>query len=82
MMRRKFKKKDVKWVKPLTTICQFLFPPGKQQNGGHKSMKKDDYSKASIIAVWISLISNIVLTILKLIVGVLFNSPVLLQRFP
>ena len=41
-------------------------------------MKKDDYTSASIIAVWISLISNILLTILKLVVGVLFNSPVLL----
>lgn len=41
-------------------------------------MKKDSYSKASILAVWISLISNIVLTILKLIVGFLFNSPVLI----
>ena len=34
-------------------------------------MKKDSYSKASLLAVWISLISNIVLTILKLIVGFL-----------
>lgn len=41
-------------------------------------MKKDSYSNASILAVWISLISNIVLTILKLIVGFLFNSPVLI----
>ena len=41
-------------------------------------MKKDDYTSASIIAVWISLISNILLTILKLVVGVLFHSPVLL----
>ena len=41
-------------------------------------MKKDSYSKASILAIWISLISNIVLTILKLIVGFLFNSPVLI----
>ena len=41
-------------------------------------MNKDSHSSASIIAVWISLISNIVLTILKLVVGVLFNSPVLL----
>nr|WP_091170393.1 cation diffusion facilitator family transporter [Paenibacillus sp. 1_12] len=36
--------------------------------------KKD----ASMIAVWISLISNVMLTILKLLVGLLFNSPVLL----
>ncbi|MFJ7936212.1 cation diffusion facilitator family transporter [Sporosarcina sp. NPDC096371] len=41
-------------------------------------MKKEDYASASIIAVWISLISNILLTILKLVVGFLFKSPVLL----
>ena len=33
---------------------------------------------APIIAVWISLISNIILTILKIVVGTLFHSPVLL----
>jgi cation diffusion facilitator family transporter len=32
----------------------------------------------SLIAVWISLFSNIVLTILKIVIGALFNSPVLL----
>lgn len=36
--------------------------------------KKD----ASMIAVWISLISNVLLTVMKLLVGLLFNSPVLL----
>lgn len=36
--------------------------------------KKD----ASMIAVWISLISNVLLTVMKLVVGLLFNSPVLL----
>jgi len=33
---------------------------------------------APIIAVWISLISNIILTVLKIVVGTLFHSPVLL----
>lgn len=33
---------------------------------------------APIIAVWISLISNIILTILKIVVGTIFHSPVLL----
>ncbi|MEK3916876.1 cation diffusion facilitator family transporter [Paenibacillus sp. FSL H7-0331] len=36
--------------------------------------KKD----ASMLAVWISLISNVLLTVMKLLVGLLFNSPVLL----
>lgn len=40
-------------------------------------MHKDRHASAAIIAVWISLISNIILTILKLVVGVLFKSPVL-----
>lgn len=40
-------------------------------------MSKDHHASASIIAVWISLISNIILTILKLVVGILFKSPVL-----
>ncbi|MEK5529430.1 cation diffusion facilitator family transporter [Viridibacillus sp. FSL R5-0468] len=35
-------------------------------------------SSGSILAGWISLISNIILTILKIVVGTLFNSPVLL----
>lgn len=35
-------------------------------------------STSSIIAGWISLISNIVLTVLKIIVGLVFRSPVLL----
>jgi len=41
-------------------------------------MSQDKHSSASIIAVWISLISNIFLTVLKIIIGTLFNSPVLL----
>lgn len=41
-------------------------------------MSKEMKPNASIIAVWISLISNILLTILKITVGTLFNSPVLL----
>ncbi|MFD1927912.1 cation diffusion facilitator family transporter [Sporosarcina siberiensis] len=41
-------------------------------------MSKEIKPNASIIAVWISLISNILLTILKITVGTLFNSPVLL----
>ncbi|WP_256438805.1 cation diffusion facilitator family transporter [Sporosarcina sp. Te-1] len=36
------------------------------------------HSVASLVAIWISLMSNIVLTVLKIIVGILFNSPVLL----
>ncbi len=36
------------------------------------------HSASSIMAIWISLLSNIVLTILKLIVGFVFKSPVLL----
>lgn len=39
---------------------------------------KQNHSIASIFAIWISLMSNIVLTVLKILVGVLFNSPVLL----
>ncbi|WP_252503856.1 cation diffusion facilitator family transporter [Sporosarcina sp. Marseille-Q4943] len=39
---------------------------------------KQNHSIASVFAIWISLISNIVLTVLKILVGVLFNSPVLL----
>ncbi|MBE1555382.1 cation diffusion facilitator family transporter [Sporosarcina limicola] len=38
----------------------------------------NSYSISSLIAVWISLISNILLTVLKITVGALFNSPVLL----
>ena len=41
-------------------------------------MKERMSSKAPIIAGWISLISNIVLTILKIAVGTIFHSPVLL----
>ncbi|KXH87042.1 cation diffusion facilitator family transporter [Sporosarcina sp. HYO08] len=41
-------------------------------------MTKASHSKASLLAIWISLISNILLTILKLVVGFLFKSPVLL----
>lgn len=41
-------------------------------------MNKHSHSSASIIAVWISLISNILLTGIKLIVGFLFQSPVLM----
>lgn len=41
-------------------------------------MKDHTHSIASIFAIWISLISNIILTILKIVVGVLFHSPVLL----
>ncbi len=41
-------------------------------------MNKHSHSSASIIAVWISLISNILLTGIKLVVGFLFQSPVLL----
>ena len=41
-------------------------------------MKKQMSSTAPIVAGWISLISNIVLTILKIVVGTIFNSPVLL----
>lgn len=35
-------------------------------------------NKASMLAVWISLISNIALTVMKLLVGFLFGSPVLI----
>ncbi|MFD1206901.1 MULTISPECIES: cation diffusion facilitator family transporter [Sporosarcina] len=41
-------------------------------------MNKEKHSIASVFAIWISLMSNIVLTVLKIIVGILFNSPVLL----
>jgi cation diffusion facilitator family transporter len=41
-------------------------------------MNQSTNSNASIVAGWISLISNIVLTILKIVVGTLFHSPVLL----
>lgn len=41
-------------------------------------MKQVVQSKAPIIAAWISLISNVVLTILKIVVGTIFHSPVLL----
>jgi len=36
------------------------------------------HSFASLVAIWISLLSNIALTVLKITVGALFNSPVLL----
>ena len=35
-------------------------------------------NNASIIAVWISLVSNLILTILKIVIGLLFSSPVML----
>ena len=41
-------------------------------------MSQKTNANAPIIAVWISLISNIILTILKIVVGTLFHSPVLL----
>ena len=41
-------------------------------------MKKQMSSKAPIVAGWVSLISNIVLTIIKIVVGTIFRSPVLL----
>ncbi|CAM3174560.1 cation diffusion facilitator family transporter [Filibacter tadaridae] len=41
-------------------------------------MSQQTNSNASIVAVWISLLSNIVLTVLKITVGSLFHSPVLL----
>lgn len=37
-----------------------------------------NHSIASVFAIWISLMSNIVLTVLKILVGLLFHSPVLL----
>lgn len=40
--------------------------------------KNHSYSISSLFAIWISLISNIVLTVMKITVGLLFNSPVLL----
>lgn len=39
---------------------------------------KQTHSIASVFAIWISLMSNIVLTVVKILVGLLFNSPVLL----
>ncbi|WOV83360.1 cation diffusion facilitator family transporter [Sporosarcina jeotgali] len=41
-------------------------------------MTNTAHSLSSIIAIWVSLISNIFLTIMKIIVGYLFHSPVLL----
>jgi cation diffusion facilitator family transporter len=41
-------------------------------------MGRKPIANAPIIAVWISLISNIILTILKIVVGTIFHSPVLL----
>ncbi|QUW23301.1 cation transporter [Sporosarcina sp. Marseille-Q4063] len=41
-------------------------------------MSRKPIANAPIIAVWISLISNIILTILKIVVGTIFHSPVLL----
>lgn len=41
-------------------------------------MTNTTHSRSSLIAIWVSLISNIFLTILKIIVGYLFHSPVLL----
>lgn len=41
-------------------------------------MDKHRHSFASLLAIWISLISNIFLTIIKIVVGLLFHSPVLL----
>ncbi|WP_018759617.1 cation diffusion facilitator family transporter [Paenibacillus terrigena] len=38
----------------------------------------NDYNKQSTFAIWISFISNIVLTVIKLMVGLLYNSPVLI----
>src|SRR6185312_8423466 len=43
-----------------------------------KFMSQGTHSNAQIIAGWISLISNIILTALKIVIGILFNSPVLL----
>ncbi|ARD47369.1 cation-efflux pump [Sporosarcina sp. P37] len=40
--------------------------------------RTQEHSFSSVLAIWISLISNIVLTVLKLIVGFIFKSPVLL----
>ena len=42
------------------------------------SKHKHSHASASIFAIWISLISNILLTIIKLIVGFVFQSPVLM----
>ncbi|WJY27850.1 cation diffusion facilitator family transporter [Sporosarcina trichiuri] len=41
-------------------------------------MTNTTHSRPSLIAIWVSLISNIALTVLKIIVGSLFRSPVLL----
>ncbi|AXH99625.1 cation transporter [Sporosarcina sp. PTS2304] len=40
--------------------------------------RTQNHSKSSIVAIWISLVSNVVLTVVKLIVGFFFRSPVLL----
>lgn len=40
--------------------------------------EKHEHSFAALVAIWISLIGNVVLTIAKIGVGALFNSPVLL----
>ncbi len=37
-----------------------------------------EHSTSSIVAIWVSLLSNIILTVLKLVVGFVFRSPVLL----
>lgn len=41
-------------------------------------MSRRNNPNAPIIAAWISLISNVILTILKIVIGTLFRSPVLL----
>lgn len=38
----------------------------------------NNHARASVFAIWISLVSNIILTVLKLVVGFVFRSPVLL----
>jgi divalent metal cation (Fe/Co/Zn/Cd) transporter len=40
--------------------------------------RKDHEMKSGIFAIWVSFISNLVLTILKIIVGLLFHSQVLI----
>lgn len=40
--------------------------------------QSQNHSASAIMAIWISLLSNIVLTVLKLIVGFVFRSPVLI----
>ncbi|ARF13434.1 cation diffusion facilitator family transporter [Sporosarcina ureae] len=37
-----------------------------------------EHSTSAVLAIWISLLSNVILTVLKLIVGFVFRSPVLL----